>query len=432
MQRSLQSGTWAIPLAYSVAATVAGTSFPRIETHFLPHLVSPLSTSAAIAIYSAIASGMISLTGIVFSLTFVMVQFSATAYSPRLALWIARSPVLSHSLGIFAATFLYAVAALSGVDRNNSGKVPFVSVCIVEALLLASVAALIALIHRVALLQVTRMLSFTGNQGRNVIKNTYPSIGPEEPDNRQDMVRRSPQTQTLIYQGEPRALQAIDVIRLVDLATASGAVIEIVVAVGDTIRELTPLLHVFGARQMIDEQMLKSTLKFGAERTFTQDPKYAIRLLVDIAIRALSPAVNDPTTAVQALDQIEDLLLLLGRQNLDIGMFHDNHGKLRLVMPFPTWEDFLRLALDEILLYGAGSVQVIRRMNALVADLTSVLPEKRSAALRQWEQRLKATIIRSFPDVEVQTEALVEDRQGLGIPRPRSMNAAFFSSSVEP
>ena len=420
MQRSLQSGNWAIPLVYSAAAIGAGICLPRIEHHLLPHLVSPLSTSAAMAIYSAIASGMISLTGIVFSLTFVMVQFSATAYSPRLALWIARSPVLSHALGIFSATFLYAVAALSGVDRYNSGRVPFISVCIVTALLFASVAALIALIHRIALLQVTRMLTFTGDQGRKVIRTTYPLAWSEEAVIPPARFRKSPPVQTLMYQGEPQALQAIDIVRLMNLARSSGAVIEIVVTVGDTIRDATPLLHVFGARYVMEDSALRNALKFGVERTFTQDPKYAIRLLVDIAIRALSPAINDPTTAVQALDQIEDLLFRLGCQNLNTGMFHDADDKLRLVIPFPGWEDFLRLALDEILSYGASSVQVIRRMNALVADLTSVLPEKRTAALMYWEQRLRATIARSFPDAEVQIEASVEDRQGLGIPRPRS------------
>ena len=94
----------------------------------------------------------------------------------------------------------------------------------------------------------------------------------------------------------------------------------------------------------------------GEERTFEQDPKYAIRLLVDIAIKALSPAINDPTTAVQALDQIEDLLLRLGRRRLEIGEFRDRDGQLRLVVPSPTWEDFLRLAFDEIRYCGARSV----------------------------------------------------------------------------
>jgi uncharacterized membrane protein len=190
-----------------------------------------------------------------------------------------------------------------------------------------------------------------------------------------------------------------------------------VAAVGDTVSESMPLLHVLGAREPIDEGKLRDEIVLGGERTFEQDPKYAIRLLVDIAIKALSPAINDPTTAVQALDQIEDLLMRLGQRDLEIGTYRDSDGRLRLVVPFPTWDDLLRLAFDEICAYGATSVQVMRRMNALVADLTLAVPEERRPTLKYWDGRLKATIARSFEDGEERSEALREDRQGLGIPR---------------
>jgi uncharacterized membrane protein len=382
-----------------------------------------MSVPSATAIYAAIASGMIALTGIVFSLTFVMVQFSATAYSPRLVLWIARDPVMSHALGTFTATFLYATAALAGVDRRGSGKVPFVSTWVVVALLVASVGMFISLIHRIGLLQVNRMLIFTGDQGRRVITTMYPSVKSVAAGNGSVDFHALPRAQTLIHRGRPRSIQAIDAPTLVDLAKSSDGVIEMVVAVGDTIVELTPLLHVFGTPQPINERELRNGIEFGGERTFEQDPKYAIRLLVDIAIKALSPAINDPTTAVQALDQIEDLLLRLGLRHLEIGTFRDSNGKLRLVVPFPAWEDFLRLAFDEILSYGANSVQVMRRMNALVSDLIPAVPEERRPALRHWDVRFKASIARSFADGEQRLEASKEDRQGLGIPRHSSGNS---------
>ena len=126
---------------------------------------------------------------------------------------------------------------------------------------------------------------------------------------------------------------------------------------------------------------------------------------------------------MQALNQIEDLLLRLGRRNLEIGEFRDSEGQLRLVVPYPTWEDFLRLAFDEIRYCGARSVQVMRRMNALVNDLSSRLPEDRHEALRHWEERLQTTIARSFDDVEEKREASVEDRQGLGVPRKDAAKA---------
>jgi uncharacterized membrane protein len=140
-------------------------------------------------------------------------------------------------------------------------------------------------------------------------------------------------------------------------------------------------------------------------------------LLVDIAIKSLSAAINDPTTAVQALDQIEDLLIRLGRRRLEIGAFRSEEGKLRLLIGFPAWEDFLRLAFDEIRLYGASSVQVMRRMKALVTELIEVLPEERRPALQKWQERLRSTVDRSFSDQQDKLEASVADRQGFGSSR---------------
>lgn len=158
------------------------------------------------------------------------------------------------------------------------------------------------------------------------------------------------------------------------------------------------MLRIHGGKREIDEREMRKAFEMGQERTFEQDPKYAIRLLVDIAIKALSPVVNDPTTAVQALDQIEDLLLRLGRRRLEVGAVRDTGGALRLVLPVPSWEDFIILAFDEIRLYGAKSVQVMRRMKALASDLIAALPMERHAPLRHYQERLGATIARSFED----------------------------------
>lgn len=411
---------WGIPALYAGTAIVAGLTIPRFESRIFPGFVSPMSVSSATAIYASIASGMIALTAIVFSLTFVMVQFSATAYSPRLVLWIARDPVMSHALGIFTATFLYATSALSGIDRSGSGKVPFVSIYLVLALLLASVGMFIGLIQRIGLLQINRMLIFTGDQGRRAIARIYPLFNSVVAVTGTDEFCTLPRSQTLVYHGRPRVIQAVDVAALVNLAKSSGGIIDMVVAVGDTALESMPLLHVHGTGHPLAEEKLRNGIELGDERTFEQDPKYATRLLVDIAIKALSPAVNDPTTAVQALDQIEDLLLRLGQCQLEIGTYRDSDDKLRLMVPFPTWDDLLLLALGEICFYGATSVQVMRRMNALVADLTRVVPEERRPALKSWHVRLKTTIARSFADGEERREASREDRQGLGVPRKDS------------
>jgi uncharacterized membrane protein len=265
-------------------------------------------------------------------------------------------------------------------------------------------------------LQVSRILAFTGDFGRRVIEQMYPSL--ETPANTvlPDELAQLPTKQLVVHSGGPRALQAIDVRALMALAIETGATVEVLASVGDTLITGAPLLRVLGGDNAVKEETWKSAFETGLERTFEQDPKYALRLLVDIAIKALSPAVNDPTTAVQALDQIQDHLLRLGRRRLEIGAMRDSQGNLRLVIPYPAWEDFLRLAFDEIRFCGATSVQVLRRMRALISDLIAALPRERHPALEYQRERLNATIARSFADDDEKLEASVEDRQGLGIP----------------
>ena len=161
-------------------------------------------------------------------------------------------------------------------------------------------------------------------------------------------------------------------------------------------------------------------IQLRSERTFEQDPKYPIRLLVDIAIKALSPAINDPTTAVQAIDQIEDLLRRLARDDLDIGLVGDSNGVLRLIVPMPTWEDYLVLAFDEIRQYGAPSLQVVRRLRAAlvgIADTTTIAA--RVEAVQRYVKHLDMVIERSTLDSEDKVIASQEDRQGLGLSRRR-------------
>ena len=414
--RNKSISVWFIPLVYVTAAFLLGFTVPRLNYHFFPGLASTISVNAAIGIYSSVASGMLALTGIVFSLTFVMVQFSATAYSPRLVVWIARAPLMSHAIGNFTATFLFAISALAWVDRGGSGRVPIAGIAVVTALLIVSIVLFIALIQRVGMLRVTKMLIFAGDRGREVIELLYPPI-ETPPSVWVPVMSQSRCTQAIIYAGHPQIVQSVNIEALVALATKADCVIELVPAVGDAVLDSTPVLRILGGNSPIPEESLRSAVEVGDERTFQQDPKYAIRLLVDIAIKALSPAINDPTSAVQALDQIEDLLIRLGRRRLEIGAFSDLQGKPRLLVSFPAWDDFLRLAYDETRFYGANSIQVMRRMKALVNELVSVLPEERRPALDYWQKRIQSTVERTFSDYEDKRDASDEDRQGLGSAR---------------
>jgi uncharacterized membrane protein len=415
-----------VPLAYAAGALVLGFALPRLEHAYFPSLViSGLTPSAAQAIFSSVAAGMMALTGIVFSLAFVMVQFSSAAYSPRLVRWFGRAPIMSHSIGIFTATFLYAIAALAWMGRGESERVPLITTLAGVLFLVASVGFFVHLVGAVGLLEVSRVLTFAGDQGRAVVEASCPPLSGDSEARREadrvarDEAHRLPLVQTIRHAGPPRTLQSVDLPALAGLAERGGAVVVVSAAVGDTVIEGTPLLRVHGSEQALDQGALRATLALGDDRTFEQDPKYAIRLLVDVAIKALSPGINDPSTTVQALDQIEDLLLRLGRSSLESGVVRDGADRARVLYPVPTWEDFLLLAFGEIRVYGANSVQVMRRMRALIVNLIEALPPARQPALRSYLERVDAGVSQTFRLAADQRDALVEDPQGLGLPRAR-------------
>ena len=378
---------WFIPMFYISGAVVAGLALPRIEQSYLSTYSSGLSVASAQALLSAAASGMMALTGIVFAMAFVMVQFSAIAYSPRLVLWFTRDRILFHALGAFTATFVYALFTLAWVDRNGSAKVPLSATLLVGIMIIISMLMFARLMQRLGDLQIGNVLHLVGDQGRAVINDMFRRLngkpGASRACNRSRTARSSAQvTQTVKYFGKPRAISKFDVNSLVALAQQAGGTIVMACAVGDTLVEGTVLLRLHDARESLPEEALFRAVVLGRVRTFEQDPKYPIRLLVDIAIKALSPAINDPTTAVQTIDQLEDLLRRLGSAELDAGYVSDKNGALRLVFPTPTWEDYLTLSFDEIRQFGSSSIQVTRRMRSALVGLLELLAEPGNAPTR--------------------------------------------------
>jgi uncharacterized membrane protein len=425
---------WIIPIIYAAVSFVGGWTLPRIEHVYSPYSLG-ISVASAQSFFSAVASGMIALTGIVFSIGLVMVQFSAIAYSPRLVLLFARDPKLFHSLGVFIATFTYSLAALVNVDREGSGVVPLISGIVVSGLLFFSMLLFSALLKGLIDLQITNVLQTIGDKGREVVREMFQHLDEQakiqskgRPKTDDDAHGLGPVVQTLTYFGVPRTITKLDTADLVRQGREAQAIIVMACGVGDTLVENTTLLEVYGAKTQLPERDLLRAVHLALERTSEQDPKYPIRLLVDIAIKALSPAINDPTTAVQAIDQIEDLLRRLGRRDLDAGYASDADGVLRLIFPLPTWEDYLALAFDEIRQYGADSVQVMRRLrSALVGLAESVVADARIEEVQRYLTQLDAAIDRSHLTADDQEKARQEDRQGLGLSR-RNVEAKAFSS----
>ena len=202
--------------------------------------------------------------------------------------------------------------------------------------------------------------------------------------------------------------------RLVALATRAGCTIELIPQVGDFVSTDDPLARIYPPDASIDEATLNDMVAFGAERTVRQDPMFAFRIMVDIASRALSPAVNDPTTATLAIDQIHRLLRYAGLKNLDNARVRDATGGLRLVFPTSDWEDIVDLAVTEVRQYGASSTQVARRLRAMLEHLVDRLPVSRAGALQGQLGLLQRNVDRSFAEPEDRQRASVGDVQGLG------------------
>jgi uncharacterized membrane protein len=303
--------------------------------------------------------------------------------------------------------------------------VPLISGIAVAGLLSLSMLLFAALVKGLSDLQITNVLHRIGDRGREVIRETFQRLDAKangQSDGRPgtgDNPEPGPVVQTLTYVAAPRTIAKIDIDDLVRQGQQAGAVIVLACGVGDTLVENTVLLQVHGGKAALPESDLMRAIHLAFERTSEQDPKYPIRLLVDVAIKALSPAINDPTTAVQAIDQIDDLLRRLGGRDLDAGYAQDADGVLRLIFPMPTWEDYLALAFDEIRQYGADSVQVMRRLrSALVGLADSVTPATRIGAVQRYLQQLDLTVDRSDLGADDQETARQEDRQGLGLSRP--------------
>jgi uncharacterized membrane protein len=255
--------------------------------------------------------------------------------------------------------------------------------------------------------------------GRKEIIENYPHLCTQEDKTPNHSLRSGlPEIhQNVVYSGISASVLDFDLKALNVLAQKTDAIIEVVYPTGDTVPEGAVFMKVYGGKYNIPDWQLLQTVTFGEQRTIDQDPKYSLRLIVDIAIRALSPAINDPTTAVMALDRLEDLLRLIITRQLDVGYTFDEAGNVRVIYPTPDWDDFLALAIDEIRYYGARSIQVSRRLLALLNDLHEIAPLNRQAVIKDHIHRVELSIKRTFSDRDDRQEAGQMDRQGIGLTR---------------
>jgi len=409
---------WIVPSIYVVASIALAFVLVRWDQR------SPITTSWTVSAasvstaLSALGSGMIAFTGFVMSVVLLIVQFGSSQFSPRFLRWFRSEPTLKHAPGTFIATFLFALIATSMTGRGANDIVPYRTVLFAFFLALASIGWFLALVARTSdNLRVAHVTRRVDAQAREVFDVVYPQTHADVRAAASAVEHIAPldPVQTLRRSGVGAILTSFDRRALVRLAIAHHATIELVASVGDHVPTGGAVLHVYGPTA-ISEHKLRTGLYFGDERTPEDDPAFTLRMLVDVAIKALSPAVNDPTTAVQALHAIEDVLRYASSRHLSIGVVTDDNSQARLIYPTPTWADLVSLALDEIRSFGAGQYQVARRMRSLIDDLLEELPDDRRPVLETQLALLDDAVDAAFRPSQ-RAHALVPDRQGLGLGR---------------
>ncbi|HTO54301.1 MAG TPA: DUF2254 domain-containing protein [Myxococcota bacterium] len=363
------------------------------------------------SILSAFTASMLTLVVFVVSSLLIVVQLASAQLTPRIIAMVFADPRLKWVLCIFAFSYTYTIAASGRVEATAPQlPVAFAICCNLTCIAIFFWYAqwLGSAMRPIAVLQAV------AGEGHAVVESVYPE--PFDPAEKRSGWSPAPESDVVVVEQTRKSgvVLAFSLDDLLALAERADAVIELVPEVGDFVARGDPLFRIRRGGRPMDADALRACVATGPERTVDQDPRFAFRIMVDIANKALSPAINDPTTAVLALDQIHHLLLEVGKRRLDTGQTRDAQGQLRLCYRTPDWTDFVGLAVTEIRHFGASSMQVARRLQAMIEHLTKVLPEARQAALRGELALLQASIPRVFPDAQDRARAQTGDLQGLG------------------
>lgn len=385
VERARQS-FWLLPAIYVLIAVCLAVCLPILNVTTHSPLLFPGGPEAARSFLSSITTSMISVTGVVFSITIVALQLAAGQFSSRVMRDFLRDRTTQHTFGVFVGTFTYAMVLQRSV-RGTSGSahafVPQLAVTVSFGLVLFSVAFFIVYITHIAnSIRVANIVARIGRETRSVLDAIYPPTvepAPAPPERQPDRYVPCP---------HPGVVVSINAGALVSQAAASDTFLAVIPRQGDFVPGGAPLIAVYGTG--FDDDAALVHIAMDTERTYEQDVAFGFRELVDIAERALSPAVNDPTTAAQAVDIMHDLLRRIVTRPTPTGRHADASGSLRLVVPVYTFADLLTLALEEVEHYGKADVQTPRRLRAMLQDLITVALPAHLPLLRQRLSELPA------------------------------------------
>ncbi|MGY1794585.1 DUF2254 domain-containing protein [Geodermatophilus sp. SYSU D00525] len=417
LQRFVRTSMWLLPVGCLAAGALLAVGTLAVDRATGYRLVPQSLTgtpSDAQTILSSFATAMVSLTSLVLTVTLVAVQLAMGQFSPRIVGALLNDRFSQLAIGLFGATFLVAVLTLREIRGSDTGTVPGLSMLLCYLLMLASIVVLVLFVHHAGQgLRVAGLIDLVGDRSREFIVREHgerPVVtgGPDE-----------------MVAAQPGNVIRVDRPALVAAARQADCVLELVPVVGDFVVGGAPLVRVHpGTRSPVSADgpwagRLRATdvtrhVLLGPERVHTEDLAYGFRKLVDIAVRSIAQPFNDPTTTVQALHRLHDLLRQMAARPLPCGEHRDEDGVVRLLERTLSWDGYVRLAFDEIRLAGASEPQVTRKMCAALADLESVAPPDRQEPLDRQLRLLHAAVRRAHEDEEDVVAALTPDTEGIG------------------
>ena len=407
-----RSALWIVPFAAIILVLAVAPAIRSLDAQ-LGWRVTGLGVEGARTLYQSVITLTLSFVVFTFGSLLVAIQIASGQLTPRvIATTLLRDTVVKYSVGLFVFSLIFAITALNRLEAEAHEFTALVTACLGIACI---VTFLFFIDYTARLLRPVSILARVSDEGLDVIRALYPepaAAGGDEPaafPDLPDAPRR-----IVPHTGKSQNVLAVDLERLMREARRTRGVVEFAPQMGDFVATDEPLFVLYGGATAIDDRTLRAAVAFGPERTMEQDPLFSFRILVDIALKALSPAINDPTTAVLAIDQIHRLLRTVGKHQLRGEAMVDSLGQRRVVFRTPNWEDFVQLACTEIRHCGANNVQVARRLRAMLDNLVASLPTYRRQALADERRRLDQAIATLFANPDDLALARISDSQGLG------------------
>ncbi|MFJ6748880.1 DUF2254 domain-containing protein [Streptomyces sp. NPDC091266] len=420
LREHLRDTFWFAPTAGLVCSVLLWWASSALDVALVEHLqregryellrglISVVNDAKTIV--TTISSAMMTFIGVVFSISLVAVQMASGQLTPRVVRIFIRSRISKLTLTVFLATFLFSLLVLTSYEsERNARRVE--SVPVVQSIVTMLLVGLSLLLF-IGYVSSTLRLMQVGPVADRIAQEALGML-VRLPVGSADSVPLPPETSRIGHQGHAGVLLDIHAARLVRLARRKGVVLRLIPRIGDFLVPGTPVLAVHGGaapRRFTPGY----TVSVGVERTFHQDLGLGLRQLSDIALRALSPAVNDPTTAVQCLDRIVQLLASFAGRPLGEVRYRDRRGVVRLVQNVPGWTDLVDLALAEIRGCAVHAPQVTRRLFAGIDDLLLIVPAERRAPLLRHRTLLLQAVERTAPTADERRFATSPDRQGIG------------------